>query len=262
MHLLLTNDDGIEAPGLRALAEALTPLGRITVVAPQRERSATAHAITVFRPCKLTPWEPLAEGVESHAFDGTPADCVKFALSTLCADAPPSLVVSGINRGQNTGNNIVYSGTVAAATEAAMYDLPAVAVSLAARFGGEADFSVAAAYTRRLVPQVAERGLPPGVILNVNVPNLPRDQIAGVVWAKQGHARFTDQYEALPEEDGAPSENGSRYLRNVGEQMEISDDPQHDDCAVARGFIAVSPLRFDMTDHALHAQPPDFDLAL
>jgi 5'-nucleotidase len=263
MRILLTNDDGIGAPGLRALIDGLTPHADLTVVAPQSERSATAHAITVFKPCLLAPQLPPAPGVTAYALDANPADCVKFALSTLLAGDPPALVISGINRGQNTGNNVIYSGTVAAATEAAMYGIPAIAISLAAKRTEEADFSVAAALARRLAPQVIALGLPPGVFLNVNVPNRPRAEIRGIVWTRQGHARFTDRFESLPE-DNPPglAPNGRRYLRNVGETMEVSDDDRNDDCALAKGHITVSPLCFDMTHMALYEDPPPLNLSL
>lgn len=263
MRVLLTNDDGIGAPGLQALIEALAPRAELTVVAPQAERSATAHAITVLKPCLLIPQPSPGPGVRAYALDANPADCIKFALSSLLVDDPPALVISGINRGQNSGNNVVYSGTVAAAMEAAMYDCPALAVSLAAKRTDEADFSFAAAFSLHLALQIAERGLPPRVLLNVNVPNLPRAQIRGVAWTRQGHARFTDHFEALPE-DNPPglAANGRRVLRNIGETMAISEDETNDDCALARGFITVSPLSFDMTHLPTFQNPPALDLSL
>ncbi|NUP89866.1 MAG: 5'/3'-nucleotidase SurE [Candidatus Sumerlaeia bacterium] len=262
MQVLLTNDDGIAAPGLAALIAALAPHAGVTVVAPEVERSAKSHAITVFRACRLTPHPERAPGGRAWSLDANPADCVKYALSSAFPGGPPALVISGINRGQNTGNNIIYSGTVAAAVEGAMYGCPAIAVSLAAQRTEEADFGLAAAFAVRLAQQVAQRGLPRGVVLNVNVPNLPPSAVRGAVWAKQGHARFTDHWAALPEDNPGGTDNGHRYVRNIGESMTLSHDDRDDDCLVARGFITVTPLTYDRTHHELYVNPPEFDLTL
>jgi 5'-nucleotidase len=263
MRILLTNDDGIQAPGLAALIGVIAPMAEVLVVAPESERSATAHAIKVHRPCRTMRVNHPVESVETHAMDANPADCVKYALSTLWAQTPPDLVISGINRGQNTGNNVIYSGTVAAAIEAAMYGVPAMAISLAARFGQTADFTVAADWARHLAPQIVKQGLPTGIVINVNVPNLPRDQIRGALWTRQGHARFTDQFEERPDEGPqGESANGVHLVCNVGDAMTISGDADNDDCALAAGHVTVSPLTYDMTHPGLLADPPAFDLSL
>jgi len=262
MKILLTNDDGISAPGLAALIHALAPLAELTVVAPETEKSATSHAIQVFRACRLSPHPERVPGGRAWSLDANPADCVKYAMSALYSGDRPDLVVSGINRGQNTGNNIIYSGTVAGAVEASLYDLPAIAVSLSVKRTEEADFAMAAAFAAHLARQVPERGLPKGIVLNVNVPNVPREEIQGAVWAKQGHARFTDNWAALPEDNPPGTTNGHRMVRNIGETMTLSEDERDDDYLVARGFITVTPLTYDRTHHGLFSDPPAFDLQL
>ena len=144
-----------------------------------------------------------------------------------------------------------------------MYDLPSVAISLAAKFTDDPDFSVAQEFIRHLAPQVAERGLPRGLTLNVNVPSIPRDEIAGVDWARQGHARFTDHWVALPKDNPPETDgNGHRVYRNVGETMSLSRDERDGDHMIARGFITVSPLSYNLTHEKTLASPPDFDLSL
>lgn len=263
MHILLSNDDGIDAPGLAALRDAVAPLARLTVVAPQGQRSAAALSIKVRKPCLLTRRESPAEGIEMYSLDATPADCVKFALSSLLPKDQPDLVISGINRGQNTGSNVNYSGTVGAALEAAIYGLPSIAVSLAVEWDQPLDFGVAARFARHMAPQVIAAELPRGSLININVPNLPQDKMAGVAWCKQGHARFTDHWQALPEDnpEGVSTED-TKVVRNMGEVFQVSDDEKNDDNLLHRGFITVTPLSFDMTHHTLYQNPPAFDLTL
>jgi 5'-nucleotidase len=160
--VLITNDDGVHAPGIRALAQALASVGRVHVVAPDREASACSHSLSLRHPLRAEEIEP---GV--HAVDGTPADCVNLALVELLAERP-SIVVSGINRGANLGDDIFYSGTVGGAREATFFGLPSIAVSLAERT--PSDYAPAAAFTARLARLVVERGLPERTLLNVNVP--------------------------------------------------------------------------------------------
>ena len=166
MRILITNDDGIAAPGIEALWRAVRDLGEVTVVAPDSERSAVGHAITLAEPLRVSDYAGPG-GLTGHAVSGTPADCVKIAVRAILAH-PPDLVLSGINQGANMGTNLLYSGTVSAATEAAMLGLPAAAFSLADRH--YRDFSAAAAYARRLAIEIGRRGLPRGISLNVNVP--------------------------------------------------------------------------------------------
>jgi 5'-nucleotidase len=242
--ILLTNDDGIDSPGLAALHDAVAPLGRVEIVAPTIERSAASHAVSIRKDLSYrrverdgAPW--------GHALDGTPADCVKLGLTGLF-DRRPDIVLSGINPGANLGNNILYSGTVSAAREAAMYGVPAIAVSVQKRPqppGGELHFETAARFVVRLIPQVLEHGLPKGVLLNVNVPNLPPEEIAGVVASRQGRTTFIDemQPQSLNGTTHAFSNIGTVILRSEPEELDC------DDVVLTRKMISVSPLGFDLT---------------
>jgi 5'-nucleotidase len=203
LRILITNDDGIHSPGLAALASAISGLGDFTVVAPDRERSATSHCITLDRPLGCHELAP-----NRFAVEGTPADCVITALQML--DEPPSLVLSGVNRGPNLGSDILYSGTVAAAFEAALQGIPSIAVSAHAR----ADCVSAARVAARIAAQVLEHGLPADVILNVNYP---------LEW--NGEFRFTKQG------------------RRLGE-------PLTDYEALQLGYVSISPLQINRTAHA------------
>lgn len=268
MRILLSNDDGVEAPGLWALYEAVSRIGEVTVVAPASERSATGHAISVYN--ELTLRQLMREGTPwAYALDGTPADCVKMALSVIMRNTPPDLVISGINRGQNTGTSILYSGTVAAAREATMSGVPAVAVSLAVTAplpdvepvgGGKEgpfspppaelarrpeDYAAAARFSARLAPLVAERGLPQGTLLNVNVPMLPEQEIGGVVVSKMGRSIFVDEFQVTGEVSGSVS------YRNIGDRLVPSPEGDDwDDLVLHQRKISVSPLHYDLTDYS------------
>lgn len=194
-RLLLSNDDGLHAPGIQALAEAVGDLGELWVVAPDRERSACSHAITLDRPLR-------AHEVQArrYAVDGTPTDCIYLALHHLLAERPPDLVLSGINRGPNLGDDVLYSGTVAAAMEGAFHDVPSVAFSLCVR-GGPADFTHAAAHARAFTRALLGRALPPGLLLNVNYPEGP---IAGTAWSTLGRRRYARVVTARHDPRGKP----------------------------------------------------------
>ena len=240
---LLTNDDGIETPGLEKLREIFQKMGDVLVCAPSAERSASGHAVTIKRDVAVEECRKNGE-TWGYALDGTPADCVKFALTTLKLPRP-DLVISGINPGPNTGNNILYSGTVAAAVEAAMYQLPAMAVSISYRKDHETIYYESVErYLPPLARLVLQKGLPPNIMLNVNFPNRPPDEIEDVVVTKQGHAWYEDDFQPFSRE------NGRTFYRNVGAQfIHSQDDADSDDHAIRHRKISVTPLRFDMTDH-------------
>jgi len=246
--ILLTNDDGIDAPGLRALYDAVAPLGRIEVVAPARQRSAVSHAISVYQELLCTRVFDEAGRPWGYALDGMPADCVKLAVSRLL-DRKPDLVISGINPGANLGNNILYSGTASAAREAAMYGLPSLAVSVQlhpAKYPALPNFASAAAYLRRLVPEVLRHGLPIGTLLNINTPNLSPEEIRGVTVSRQGQTLFVDRFEALT------GDETTSVFRNVGDSVLRGEarPADADDVVVEAGCISVPPLQFDLTNHA------------
>ena len=230
-EILITNDDGIHAPGLRALVETLKGTATLTVVAPSQERSAAAQSLTLRQPIYC---EAIAEG--EYSVDGTPADAMILAFHKLL-DHKPDLVVSGINWGGNMGENIYYSGTVGAAMEAAINHVPAIAVSLASK-GKDVDFGPAARFTRSLVPLILEEGLPPGVILNVNVPQ----KWTGAVRSTRQSSKITRN---LLQPGADP--RGRRYYW-LHEQPRVEGvDPDTDLAAIDQGAISITPLELDHT---------------
>jgi 5'-nucleotidase len=235
LRVLLTNDDGIEAEGLQALRRALAALPDISlaVIAPDGNRSATARSITFGRPLWVTE-VPFDDGSHGFACDGTPVDCVRLAALGLIDDFQPDVVVSGINHGANLGDDITYSGTVAAALEGVMLGLPAVAVSQAS----EPHFAAAAAFTARMVDQLDDVPLPEGTLLNVNV---PAGHPVGVEVCRLGKRVYQDELLLVEEEDGR------RRFRIYGESPVHDDEPGTDLAAVSAGRIAVTPLHFDLT---------------
>ncbi len=241
-RILLSNDDGIDAPGLGSLYEEISRIADLTVVAPTTERSATGHAISVYN--DLTLVERKKDGrIWGYGLEGTPADCVKFAISKLMP-APPHLVISGINLGQNTGNSILYSGTVAAAIEATMYGIPAMAVSIATFDLENACFNTAARFAADLVQILLKKDLSGEVLLNVNIPNVPEDQIRGVVISRQGKSMFQDLFEHQGEINGLPA------FRNIGSSMVPSpDEEDFDDIVLSQNKISITPLQYDLTHH-------------
>jgi 5'/3'-nucleotidase len=259
MKVLLTNDDGIGATGLHVLRRALLAVPGIdlAVIAPDSNRSATARSITTRSPLWVEEVE-LEDGTTAHATEGTPVDCVRFAALGLI-EFVPELIVSGINHGSNLGDDITYSGTVAAALEGVVLGLPAIAVSQQSaaremdfRFGSEFDFSHAAAFVARVIEELAgtagEAGgrmpLPAGTLLNVNV---PAGEPGGVEVARLGKRIYRDELK-LSNDD--PGDAGRRRYWIYGADPGFHDEPGTDLAAVAAGRIAVTPIHFDLTDAA------------
>ena len=235
MDILVTNDDGIHADGLRVLADALRPLGTVTIVAPDREQSATSHSLTLHRPLRI---RKVSDGILT--VDGTPTDCVLMAVHGFLK-RKPDLVVSGINHGPNMGSDVFYSGTVAAAVEGAFLGIPAVAISLAswATVGFEAAGRVAA----KLVPQLVRAGISPGKCMNVNVPAVPWEEIRGVRVTKLGTRVFRD----VVVEKKDP--RGKTYYWIGGEDPTWEPDEASDFSAVSEHYVSVTPLTFELTDY-------------
>ncbi len=236
--ILISNDDGIDAPGIVTLAEAMTALGDVWVVAPISEQSAVGHAITVRQPVRARSWPFPAEHVTAFAVTGTPADCVKLAVNQLMP-ARPDLVVSGINRGPNTAVNVIYSGTVSAATEAAILGIDAVAVSRCAWQDG--DYSASGRYASRIARQVLQTGLPPGVLLNVNVPDLPFDDIQGILATRQARSRWEESFYERVDPFNQP------YYWLSGTFVNLDEGENTDLAAVENGFVSVTPIHYDLT---------------
>ncbi len=235
--ILVTNDDGIHAPGLAALAEALGEVEDVTVVAPDRERSAVSHTITLHHPLRVTP-----AGKGMYAVDGTPSDCIHLACFNILP-GKPGLLVSGINRGGNLGDDVTYSGTVWAALEGSLLGIPSLAISLAGE--DPSDYRAAARFAVRLSRWVLRHGLPAGTILNVNVPDQPGLDISRVRVTRQGRKRFR---ESVVEKTDP---RGRRYFWIGGEPLPPQGGDDTDVAAVGEGFISITPLHSDMTHDAV-----------
>lgn len=237
MHILVTNDDGITAPGITALAHALRGIGQVAVVAPDRERSAVGHALTLHHPLRAT---KLADDV--FAVDGTPTDCVNLGVHYLISFTP-DIVVSGINRGANLGDDLTYSGTVSAAMEATLMGIPAIAVSLVTEGAGE-HYHAAARFAAQLVRQIAARGLPGDTFLNVNVPDLPEERLLPPRITKQGRRRYGGSI--VDKVDP----RGRKYYWIGSSECSFLDLEGSDFHAVSRGHISITPLHYDLTNYA------------
>jgi 5'-nucleotidase len=248
MRILLTNDDGIAAPGLQAARRALRELDGIEVgvVAPDSNRSATARSITTRSPLSVEEIE-FDDGDRGFATDGTPVDCVRFADLGLLGGRP-DLIVSGINHGSNLGDDITYSGTVAAAFEGIVLGIPAIAISQQSSSGGMGyvsgrfDFGFAAPLTAQLVRRLIEEPMPPETLVNVN---LPAGEPTGIEVTRLGKRLYNDELR-LVDEDG---EGGRRRYEIYGFEPSFKDEEGTDLSAVARGRVSVTPIHFDLTDH-------------
>jgi len=233
--ILLSNDDGVASEGLKALQETLASVDEVWVVAPDRDQSAVSHSLTLQRPLRI-------EQVAARTFvvDGTPTDCVNLAINGILSERP-RLVVSGINRGANLGDDITYSGTVSAAMEATLLGVPAIAVSLVGTEGF--DFSAAAEFSLRLATRLLREPLPPDTLLNVNVPPLPAAEIKGFALTRQGKRRYGD---AIVEK---VDPRGKKYYWIGGNQLDFVDAEGTDFSAIHRGLISITPLHLDLTNY-------------
>lgn len=239
MRYLLTNDDGIYARGLSALYEELSKDADCLIVAPEVEQSAVGHAITLFRPLMVRRAERNGRFL-GYAVAGTPADCVKIGVKELCQ--PIDLVISGINKGANVGINVLYSGTVSAATEAIILGIPSFAISLDTNH--DADFSVAARFARKMASFIVNSGPFDGVALNVNVPALPEEEIKGIAVTRQGQARLMESFDRRTD----PRDNIYYWLAGQT-QFPVAEEPDSDARALQMGKISITPLHFDLTRH-------------
>ena len=241
-HILVTNDDGIDADALPPLADALAKLGDVDIIVPERNWSGASHSITLFRPLRVRPTK-LRTGHAAFMTDGSPTDCVRLAALGFLRHKP-DLIVSGINRGANMGDDITYSGTVAAAIEGLLSSIPSIAISIGA-FGGDTDYGPAASFAALLAGNILERGLPPDTLLNINVPALPRDRIAGVEVTRLGKRTYRDQLIERLDPYGNP------YYWVGGPAVSEDSEPGTDVAAMRAGKISVTPIMLDMTNHRL-----------
>ncbi len=236
LHIMVTNDDGIHAPGIIALAAALQELGQVTVVAPDRERSAAGHSLTLHSPLRVF---ELRKGW--HAVDGTPTDCVNMGIHSLLPHRP-DLVVSGINHGANLGDDVTYSGTVAAAMEANLMGIPAIAVSLST-FERHGHFDEAAQVALKVARQVLANGLPSDTFLNINIPDCPASEMGQITITRQGTRSFIGKI--VDKTDP----RGRKYYWIGSDEPSFNDEPGTDFHAINRKQISVTPLHLDLTNH-------------
>ncbi len=235
--ILVSNDDGVRSEGIAALADALRAVGTVYVVAPDRERSAAGHSLTLTSPLRV---EKIAPKV--YAVDGTPTDCVNLAVNGILRGKRIALLASGINQGANMGDDITYSGTVSAAMEGTILGIRSIAVSLASR--NNFRFDVAAAFAARVARRVLRHGLPADTLLNINVPNAPEENVRGVRVTRQGKRIYGD---AIVEKRDP---RGRKYYWIGGDAQNRQDIPGSDLEAVEQGCISVTPIHLDLTNYA------------
>ncbi len=237
--IFLTNDDGITAPGLKALYEALSDVGDCTILAPDRQRSAQGHAITMHTPLRLEEHHN-GDGRYGWALNGTTADCVKFALHQVL-DEKPDLVVSGINQGPNTAVNAMYSGTVAGAAEAGLANIPSFAISLASY--KYKDFTASAELAKYFAELLLKNGTPDYTFMNINIPPLDKDKMQGIKVTKMGLMKYVEEFQKRID----PFNNEYYWLAGNKVILDQSDD--NDEIAVNKGYVTVTPLICDMTNY-------------
>jgi 5'-nucleotidase len=243
--ILVTNDDGVMAPGILSLVEAIKDLGKIVVVAPDKPQSGMGHAITIGLPLRLHPVD-LFEGVEAWQCSGTPVDCVKLAVDKVLR-RKPDICLSGINHGANHSINVIYSGTMSAAVEAAIESIPSAGFSLLDH-SVEADFTGARKYARILVQQMLKTKLDKHTVLNINIPAVPVELIKGIKICKQAYAKYEEDFV----ERNDP--NGKKYFWLTGEFVNFDKGKDADVWALEHNFVSVVPVQFDLTNYALKAK--------
>ena len=243
MKILIANDDGIAAIGIKALMEVLGKEHEVYVVAPDRERSAAGHSLTLHTPLRVEELEPKFGAKRVWVTTGTPGDCVKMALSAILEEhEKPDVVISGINHGPNLGVDILYSGTVSCAMEGAMLGYPSIAVSLASMGQDVEYFYVAANFVAKLLPQVEKMNFPKKTILNVNTPALEEQDIAGVEITKLGTKMFTDEYEKRTDP------RGKVYYWLAGELTSKHEEDGTDIAALRQNMVSITPVSFELTN--------------
>jgi 5'-nucleotidase len=240
--ILITNDDGVMAPGILSLVEAVKDLGKVVVVAPDKPQSGMGHAITIGLPLRLHPVD-LFEGVEAWQCSGTPVDCVKLAVDKVLR-RKPDICLSGINHGANHSINVIYSGTMSAAVEAAIESIPSAGFSLLDH-SVEADFTGARKYARIVVQQMLKTKLDKHTVLNVNIPAVPAELIKGIRICKQAYAKYEEDFV----ERNDP--NGKKYFWLTGEFVNFDKGKDADVWALEHNFVSVVPVQFDLTNYAL-----------
>ena len=239
-EILIVNDDGIYSPGIQALADEMVNIGNVTIVAPDKEQSGKSHSLTLNDPLRLKSVS-LKSGLKGLAVSGTPVDCVKVAIRNIF-NKKPDLVLSGINLGANLGNNLIYSGTVSAAYEGTILDIPSAAISLDS-FKGK-NFAVAKYAATIIANHLLKYKLPKGTMLNVNIPNIGKKDLKGFLITKQGNQIFTDTYQKRIDP------RGKSYFWIKGEMINDDSNVEYDGKAVASGYISITPIQFALTNES------------
>ncbi|MDT0558480.1 5'/3'-nucleotidase SurE [Ichthyenterobacterium sp. W332] len=239
--ILVTNDDGITAPGVRALIEVVKPLGDVVVVAPDSPQSGMGHAITINSTLFVEKISEEGSEIEEYSCSGTPADCVKLAINEIL-NRRPDLCVSGINHGSNASINVIYSGTMSAAIEAGIEGIPAIGFSLL-DYNWSADFTSAKYFARKIVENAINEGIPDDVILNVNFPNLPEKDIKGIKICRQARANWKEEF------DKRQNPMGKDYYWLTGKFVNMDKGQDTDIYALQNGYVSVVPVQFDLTAH-------------
>lgn len=241
MNILISNDDGIYSRGLYELAKKMTRVGKVTVVAPDREQSAIGHAITMYKPLRCRKIELYDLDIDAWWVSGTPADCVKLGIETLLTKRP-DLIISGINDGENLGTDVIYSGTVSAAVEGSLFNIPAIAVSYGKH--GEVDFSLAAGIAVDVIEQLLLHAEGKEMLMNINIPAIESiDQLKGVMITKLGVKRYRNNFEERKDP------RGSSYYWLAGELIEDEISEDSDIFAVRNKFVSITPIHIDLTGY-------------
>jgi 5'-nucleotidase len=252
--ILISNDDGITAPGIAMLVSVMRRIGEVVVVAPNSPQSGMGHAITIGHPLRLDP-STIFEGIEAYECSGTPADCVKLAKHHVLKDRQPDLVVSGINHGSNSSVNVLYSGTMSAAIEAAIEGLPAIGFSLC-EYGHNADFSHTADWIEMIVRQALQNGIPAHTALNVNIPKKSAGPIVGAKLCRQAHAKWQEEFDLRHDPYKRP------YYWLIGEFVNLDRGTDTDEWALANNYISIVPCQFDLTSsYAMKAMNTTWQLS-
>ena len=238
--ILITNDDSVNAKGIRSLIQTAKQFGRVVVVAPDKAQSGMGHAITINHPLRLHRVD-LFDGVESYSCSGTPVDCVKLAIYEVLK-CKPDLLLSGINHGENTSTNVLYSGTMSAAIEGAMEGIHSIGFSLA-DYASDADFSACQHFIEKIIIKTLDSGLAANTCLNVNFPNLSIDKIKGVRICSQAHAFWADRFDKRLDQFGNP------YFWLTGDFAEVNPKENTDLEALKNGYVSIVPTHFDLTNY-------------
>jgi|TARA_B100000497_G_scaffold119055_1_gene145999 5'-nucleotidase len=239
--ILVCNDDGITAPGIKATVEVMSSFGQVVVVAPDSPQSGMGHAITINKPLRMIKNNQFGDEIESYHCSGTPADCVKLAVDKVL-HRKPDLLVSGINHGSNSSINVIYSGTMSAAMEGAIEGIPSLGFSLL-DFSWDADFTAAKVYMKTIVQNVFHHGMPKATLISVNIPNVSKDEIKGIKVCRQARAKWVEEF------DHRQDPHGRDYYWLTGKFTNMDKGEDTDEWALENNYVSLVPVQFDLTAH-------------